>query len=351
MPIPFPRPRPPHRYDLASEKRAISRHFERRQVPRTSPGSILVATWNLANLGVQARTEADLALIAHMLRRFDLVALQEVSTDVRHLERICELLGSEFDVVMTDPSGNFERLAFLYRVAKVRRGRLAGELALDPRRYPRRTVCVPYRARGRARVARHRRVAFQPFSRTPFLHTFESEDLRLTLANAHLYYGEWSTGARRSERLGYCRRVLEAYALARWAAESARDLEDPRDAVMVVGDLNVPRMTPADPVFRSLLGFGLRPEPYPSRTGGSNLDNDKTYDQIVTVPGSTERRIEASGVFDFDNAVFAELWDDLASSRTLARAVVRFNAHLRYHISDHRPVWIRLSTVPRAPRR
>jgi hypothetical protein len=38
---------------------------------------LLVATWNVANLGLQKRTDADHALIAEILRWFDLVAVQD----------------------------------------------------------------------------------------------------------------------------------------------------------------------------------------------------------------------------------------------------------------------------------
>ena len=42
------------------------------------------------------------------------------------------------------------------------------------------------------------------------------------------------------------------------------------------------------------------------------------------------------GVFDFDAVVFKELWDrgDPAV----------FNAYLRYYLSDHRVMWVAIST-------
>ncbi len=41
-------------------------------------------------------------------------------------------------------------------------------------------------------------------------------------------------------------------------------------------------------------------------------------------------------VFDFDNALFADLYRD--------RGLKPYLAYARYHISDHRPLWAEFST-------
>jgi hypothetical protein len=40
------------------------------------------------------------------------------------------------------------------------------------------------------------------------------------------------------------------------------------------------------------------------------------------------------GVFDFDAVVFSELWE--RGDRA------RFNAYLRYYLSDHRMMWVKV---------
>ncbi len=56
-----------------------------RRIPAKRANRLLVASWNVANLGLQDRTEADHALIAEILPWFDLVALQETNDNLSGL--------------------------------------------------------------------------------------------------------------------------------------------------------------------------------------------------------------------------------------------------------------------------
>ena len=67
----FPRP------DLADEKVALDSWFLKRKVPRAQSGRLLLACWNIANLGEQKRDPKDLELIAHLMSRFDLIAIAD----------------------------------------------------------------------------------------------------------------------------------------------------------------------------------------------------------------------------------------------------------------------------------
>jgi len=55
MAIPFKTPTPEHPFTVATEKAAISRLFTSRSVPVSRPERLLLASWNIANLGVQKR--------------------------------------------------------------------------------------------------------------------------------------------------------------------------------------------------------------------------------------------------------------------------------------------------------
>ena len=69
---------------------------------------------------------------------------------------------------------------------------------------------------------------------------------------------------------------------------------------------------------------------------GSNLEADKHYDQIAYFPGESKNLLDgATGIFDYDGAIFPALWDNGNGKKNFA-------AYLRYYISDHRPMWIRL---------
>src|SRR5213079_1201688 len=83
---PFPKPRFAYEYDLAQELAALRVYPKQkpdRKIPRKSADTLLLATWNIANLGVQDRLDSDYALIAEMVGWFDLAAIQEVNDDLR----------------------------------------------------------------------------------------------------------------------------------------------------------------------------------------------------------------------------------------------------------------------------
>ena len=66
---PFRKPKPAYNYKIQTEKEAVDDWFRVRKVPRSKRGHLLLASWNIANLGSQKRTDKDLELIAHMLKK------------------------------------------------------------------------------------------------------------------------------------------------------------------------------------------------------------------------------------------------------------------------------------------
>lgn len=340
---PFKSPKPKHRYSTASEKAAISAHFTKRKVPRSRPGRLLLASWNIANLGAQGRTSNDRLLISHILRRFDLIAVQEVNDNFRDFAEVVKKMGSAFDYVMTDTAGNNERLAYVFRKSKVRPTNLFGELALRPREYPKRTVKVRWVDDNRRdRVQTFKRFRFTPFDRNPFIGSFTAGNINFTLANVHLYFGKFQNSKTEEERKKYARRVLEIYALSRWSDRRLNKQTTYDKDIVLLGDMNVPAMEPKESTYKALVKFGWKPVDYVSKTAGSNLGNDKTYDQMAFAPGSIGRRVKNRDVFDFDNAVFKPLWKGLSDRLSRRRAISRFNAYVRHHLSDHRPLWVEL---------
>jgi hypothetical protein len=68
---PFPEPSFAYAYDPAVEIAALRgwrREAPGRRIPAKRADRLLVATWNVVNLGLQARTDADHSLIAEILR-------------------------------------------------------------------------------------------------------------------------------------------------------------------------------------------------------------------------------------------------------------------------------------------
>ena len=52
MAIAFPRPDRPLRIRASTEIRALNKHFTARKVPKPKDGHLLLASWNIPNLGV-----------------------------------------------------------------------------------------------------------------------------------------------------------------------------------------------------------------------------------------------------------------------------------------------------------
>lgn len=355
MAIGFPKPSPVLPISASTEIKALNKHFTKRQVPTSTDNRLLLASWNIANLGAQKRSKSALNVIAHIMKRFDLVAVQEVNDNYRHFVDILEAMGSKYDVVLSDTAGHDERLAYVYNVTKVTPGNLFGEVALRPREYPKRNVRVHYRQGGQDKVQTLKDVRFTPFDRNPFIGSFNAGKVDLVLANVHLYFGAFQKSSNIKNRKKYARRVLEIHALAKWAnSRSAGGNAWDKDIVLL-GDMNVPNMTDNEATINALEEFswraidlfndtGLAQTNSLTRIGGSNLGNDKTYDQIAFAPTSLRNRVVSYGVFDFDAAVFAAKWNKLAKNNSHANAVKAFNRYLRFYLSDHRPVWVELET-------
>ena len=250
---------PPHRYNPVTEKRRIGRHFTARGVPRSTADRLLLASCNIANLGAQKRPPEALEVIAHMLKRFDLIALQELRDDFTNLLTILDHMGSGFDFIMNDTAGNSERLAFLYRTSKVALLNLFGELALNKNQYFKKTVTVRYRQGGQERTQTFQDVEFVPFDRNPYIGTFTSGAIDFTLVNVHLYFGKFGNSTSEADRRKYARRVVEIYAMSKWADHRfEKDTTYDRD-IILLGDMNVPAMDPSNAAYRALTRFGWQP--------------------------------------------------------------------------------------------
>ena len=53
MAVPFPKPSPPLSVRSSTEIKALNKHFQKRKVPKPTENRLLLASWNIANLGVQ----------------------------------------------------------------------------------------------------------------------------------------------------------------------------------------------------------------------------------------------------------------------------------------------------------
>lgn len=331
---PHPKPTLDYSYDVDVERSELRAWAKLRGIPRRRRDRLLIATWNIANLGVQERRHTDHQLLAEVCSWFDIVAVQEVNDNLAGLRGLRDHLGEGYEVLFSDASGNMERQAFVWDARRVRLLGKVGRLAIPPSQLDR--IRLP-----------GFEIPFRGFDRGPYMAAFETQAarrrFRFLLINVHLYFG--------SNALAHVkRRALETYAVAWWAAKRQRSDHAFTKNIIPLGDFNLPSPKPGDAIYEALTGRGLqlakanralrhrglelprKRKERLSKVGGTSLDGLKHYDQIAFFPDQTRQPSQVE-VFDFDNTLFEELWEREEEPWNAYRA------YLRYYISDHRPLW------------
>lgn len=285
--------------------------------------NLLIATWNLRGFASLTREwtagENDspkrdlrgLLAIGEILRRFDVIAIQEVKGDLRALRDLMKWLGADWSFLMTDVSGgaagNDERMAFVFDRRRVQLSGLACELVVPPEWL--------------AEVspdAIHRQ-----FARTPYAVSFRSGRSTFVLATLHVV---WGADARE--------RVPELRAIARWMREWADRSSAWSHNLIALGDFNIDRKD--DPLWQAFTSTGLRapaeldavPRSIFARAG--EPESSKFYDQIAwleTEDGTPllDMRYTRAGHVDFLPFVYR---DGGLSTKAIS-----------YRVSDHYPLW------------
>lgn len=311
---PFPKPSFSFLYQADVEIQALRKYRDTkpgRAIPKKATNRLLIATWNIANLGIQQRRGEDYKLIAEMLTWFDLIAIQEVNDNLEGLRGIQQDLPKTMKLLFSDEAGNNERLAFVYDSRKVSLREKVGEISIPP---------------SDARNIKLDGITqkFDGFDRNPYIASFEAGSFQFLLVNVHLYYGSESA-------IDVNRRRLETFAVARWSDNRRKSRNCYCKDIIALGDFNLPKAAPGDPIYDALTKRGLHLPQHTSEVG-SNLASDNHYDQIAFFPGETQADFTgSSGIFDFDGAVFSQLH--------ATRPLKDFLAYLRYYISDHRIMW------------
>jgi endonuclease/exonuclease/phosphatase family metal-dependent hydrolase len=284
--------------------------------------NLVVATWNIRHFGdltekwksepqdSPKRDLHSLLCIAEIVKRFDVIALQEVRSNIKALRHLLKVLGPDWSLLLTDETkgyrGNGERLVFLFDTRKVALSGLACEIVIpeDPKK-PRKHSLD------------------KQFARTPYAVGFKSGDKTFILITLHVYYGT-DTSNRKSE-------LKE---IAMWLKNWALDANSWDHNLIALGDFNINRK--GDELYDAFTSTGLRspddldvcPRTIFSRPGES--DTHKFYDQIAWFLGvegepALSMNYIKGGYFDFT--------DKVLKNRTLTKH------QLSWHISDHYPLW------------
>jgi endonuclease/exonuclease/phosphatase family metal-dependent hydrolase len=308
--------RPTFRYKLAKDQELnrLRAHLKQpdRVIPKRTKQNVLIATWNVTNLGLQKRKPEHLDLMAEILKPFDVIAVQEIADDLKQFEQLVAAMGKSYKALYTDPAGNDERLAYIYHSRRVQPQGLAAELAM--------------RGYERARIEVQGVVeegGFTGFNRNPYMVTFRAGAFEFTLVNVHLH---WSNVGLRQ---------LETAALGKWAKSRVSGKSPPHNDIILVGDFNMPHVAEGDILYDIATQYGVAFPKHTTDLVGTNLAGDWDYDQVAFFPSRTEEDFTGRmGVVDFDNALFCDLFE---------KDKKQFFQYVRYYIADHRPLWAEFS--------
>lgn len=308
---------------VARDIAALRAHLDQRVPPKQPGQNLLIATWNLrafASLtrewtaSAKASPKRDLrALLAigEILRRFDVIALQEVKGDLRALRDLMRWLGDDWAFLMTDvtqgASGNDERMAFLYDASRLKPSGLACELVV-PQEWLQEV--------GADALQRQ-------FARTPYAVSFRAGATTFILVTLHVMYGTDSSS-----------RVPELKAIARWMRDWADQTSDWAQNLLVLGDFNIDRQ--GDQLWQAFTSTGLTvPDvlnqvPRTLFSDPDRPDQGSFYDQIAWFTNAKGQqqihaRFRQAGHVDFTPFVYTD--------QKMTRLA------LSYRISDHFPLW------------
>jgi endonuclease/exonuclease/phosphatase family metal-dependent hydrolase len=280
--------------------------------PRRTDYNLLIGTWNIRGFGKihpawdengssPKRNLRSLACIAEVVRRFDVMAIQEVKRDTSGIRTLVrDFLGKNWGVILSDVAagdkGNSERLAYIYDRRRVSPSGLAGEIVLPPTE------------------------AGDPaeqFDRTPYIVGFESANESFALLTTHIRYGNAPED-----------RLPELKKLAEYVAREIRDRSRIKGAeetnLIVLGDFNIDRRS-NDPLFDAFVSTGLIVPEALREVKTTYNTTPKHYDQIAWFMGDLNLLSEKrAGVVDFTGAVYKEISLE----------------QMTHRISDHFPLWV-----------
>lgn len=291
---------------------ALRAGLAERVTPSNKNTSFHLATWNIRDFGGHRlnpapRSDESMLYIAEIISAFDLVAVQEVNDDLADLERLMRLLGPHWDWLVTDTSGNLERLAFVFDRRKISFRHIAGEIVLPP-------------VKGNP-VAQ--------FNRTPYLVAFQAGWFKFNLCTVHIYYGSAKDTSKR---------IAEIDAIAKFFAK--RQKQD-NETYILLGDFNI--LNPDDATMKPLLGGGFEiPAELRNPTALASVNY---YDQIAVKPARRQVEIAKAGVFDWQDYVLRapedyETYKPLLKGKTDLAAFKKWRT---WQMSDHKPLWAEIA--------
>ncbi|WP_217698092.1 endonuclease/exonuclease/phosphatase family protein [Parapedobacter luteus] len=309
---------PPH--NVRQELQFLAADLDEQLPTKQLDRNVLICTWNIRAFGglteewqasdqqSPKRDLQSLLCIVTILKRFDIIAVQEVKGNFKALRHALKLMGPHWGFLMTDVTkgrpGNDERLAFLFDTRKVKLSGLACEVVIPD------DVLEENRALNNNSLQRQ-------FARTPYGVSFLVGGKTFVLLTLHVLYGTPAS------------RIPELQAIADWVHDWADELHSWNHSLITLGDFNIAKA--GDPTYEAFVSKGLH-------VPADLQDIDRTifkktysfYDQIAWFESELSMTYSRGGVYDFRGKVL--------QSRNYNES------QLSWRISDHFPLWAEFLT-------
>ncbi len=264
---------------IAAERKALMKLLK--AIPlRSVDENVVMATWNIAQFSNNKKARA-LQYIADICERFDIVAIQEVKNDLRGLAKLQELLPGNYKILVSDTTGNNERMAFLYDKRTVISTGMVCEIVFPP------TIEKPE--------------VFQ-FNRTPYCASFRAGRFDFVIVSVHI--AEASSHGEEGKKLREKEILSLVEFIKKQSSQERGKVFDPD--FFVVGDFNI--QEDGDRFFKALTS-GDEPKfrmPPGMNTVGTNFGQDKTYDKIAWLPSDEFEFTGKFGVIPFGDVLYQE---------------------------------------------
>lgn len=367
--------------------------------PERIYGSALLGSFNIRKLGSsKSRNAKTWEFLAKICCQFDLIAIQEIMDDLSGLNKIMELLGPEFGMVVSDKTGVYpgdsglgERLGFIFRWNTVERGEVISDITYDRSKVLQimaenydtiHEVMAPYAKRyadykaGKQGKPRNIKMpAFLSFIRQPYCVSFKikgypgTRSYDFMAVNAHLFFGDYMSDRRQ-----------EFHALMQWIIQRVKNNDKAyHPNFMLLGDLNLDFNNPdrdratveesmknynrdgneeTDPKKRVNINFPfLDVHQHENDIFRTNARLSETFDHIGLFFRDSNKdwpNFEVNptmgnsiigpdyGVFNFSK-LFHEALGETTPIEQMNTAEKRaFFGRFEHKVSDHMPLWFRL---------
>lgn len=287
--------------------------------PKKLEKNLLIATWNIRGFGDITRKETSktkdspkrdyhsILCIAEIIKRFDVIAIQEIKSNIKALRDTLKVLGNDWSLILTDVNrgnvGNGERMGYLFDTRRVQLSGLACELVV-----PQEWINVT-----------SNEALTEQFVRSPYAVSFRSQKQTFILVTLHILYGNSSKD-----------RIKELKGIAKWMADWAKDVNVYHQNLIALGDFNIDKR--GDLLNKTFISEGLTiPDELQNETVTRSIfDETKFYDQIAWFNNANKipnlsLKFKNGGNYDFMNIAL--------KNRNLTKQAISFM------ISDHYPLW------------